>query len=206
VIPRRKNWRKGWDSNPRQVLPCARFRVECLKPDSATLPFFCVVTPVSASTIPWRERFVNPSGVPIATARWKRSGERRLPACPSRQLAEMLSDLAKSSARYYTDADCRQAAGNCRLQSPLPGLVTTRFVFGGRRSKGRIYVFSGAKTEGKGLAQFRMGTPKNVTIFFLLRVTPRLHLVCPVGGAPQHLVLFTVFDGVSQVIGWFTAP
>src|SRR6266404_5460908 len=31
-------WRKGWDSNPRWVKPHARFRVECLKPDSATLP------------------------------------------------------------------------------------------------------------------------------------------------------------------------
>src|SRR4051794_16350236 len=31
-------WRKGWDSNPRLVLPNVRFRVECLKPNSATLP------------------------------------------------------------------------------------------------------------------------------------------------------------------------
>jgi hypothetical protein len=31
-------WRKGRDSNPRWELPHVRFRVECLKPDSATLP------------------------------------------------------------------------------------------------------------------------------------------------------------------------
>ncbi len=31
-------WRKGWDSNPRWELPHVRFRVECLKPSSATLP------------------------------------------------------------------------------------------------------------------------------------------------------------------------
>lgn len=32
-------WRKEWDSNPRLVLPNVRFRVECLKPGSAILPF-----------------------------------------------------------------------------------------------------------------------------------------------------------------------
>jgi len=31
-------WRKGWDLNPRWELPHVRFRVECLKPSSATLP------------------------------------------------------------------------------------------------------------------------------------------------------------------------
>jgi hypothetical protein len=32
------HWRKGWDSNPRWHRCHARFRVECLQPDSATLP------------------------------------------------------------------------------------------------------------------------------------------------------------------------
>ena len=34
-------WRKGRDSNPRWELPHVRFRVECFKPDSATLPLGC---------------------------------------------------------------------------------------------------------------------------------------------------------------------
>ena len=37
-------WRKGWDSNPRNVLPFARFRVECLRPGSATLPLLVNLT------------------------------------------------------------------------------------------------------------------------------------------------------------------